>query len=1270
VLNSNGSYTYDLNDALPAVQALDTGETLIETFNYTASDGTSTDGATLTITIFGANDAPNAINDTNWTIEDGATIAGNVLNNVNHPGAPSGTFADVADTDVDVEPLTVTTTGSIPGTYGTLVLNSNGSYTYDLNDALPAVQALDTGETLIESFNYTASDGTASDGATLTITIFGANDAPDAVNDTNWTIEDGATIAGNVLADVNHPGAPSGSFADHLDTDVDVEPLTVTQVNGIAIVNPIAGTYGSLTMNSNGTYTYDLNDALPAVQGLDTGETLIETFNYTSSDGTATDGATLTITIFGANDAPTIQASSVTISDEGIAGIGNPDTVGNPTDTTNSASGGGTMVVADVDGEPLTVTFTSYPAGLTVDGVALVWSGIGTNTITGTASGGTLTLTINNSGVYTVTLSGEGIDQANANGENVLTTTVNVQVSDGTATNSAVLTVNIEDDSPVPFTPDPVASLTGAQPPVIGNLNLDMGADGLRTTNPLVFDLGNNGTGTLNNGTIATDQAGNTLTVGGSTLYLFGDNTNTIYATTDPAGGGAHAFEVILNADGTYTFDVNAEISNGTQTSFTNLTSAAAGNTEFRLLGADLPANNPQNIDIIFSGLSSDGTSGTINTNADAVGVDNQSTNSGEFVRIDFVTNLEAVVGAGDPPNGPQGFHHSGHYETTHFEQLIYQTSSNADTNVDLRVFAVLADDDYDFDANPLDGVEAGESLRTINSVTVNFAIGVSHTYLLSDPTTWSFLHTNADGTGTTTTSVTFNGDGSVSFTNLQEGDQYEIDTSQEFNAVIVTNIEAPEPAGDSFDLGIFSLGSASAGTPIDQNFTVIATDGDGDAQTGVVQTTIISSSAGNTVGDATGTTINGTAGDNALAGNAGADTMNGLGGNDYVYGGAGDDILSGGDGNDVLEGGTGADTLTGGTGNDTFVLSTAAITNGAGNVDVITDYAAGDTIDITEILSVTTGTVVSNQYIRVTNAGLVQVDLDGGNNSWVTVATVNGAASYSVKYDLSDGTTATVSLAPVAGFEPLTAKSTAATLPMISVANDEQLTANNNTVLLGAIAGAGLMAASSAAAAPSFDFADIRPGDFSQSSLMSSTSLQSVDHQSLTPLFGTSLMSNDGGQPFANDGATFHQMSFSSEGLAPASMEMPALSQLSQGNDVPVAMQAADASAFAAADVAMPALDALIASVAQDGAAAQQPGIVAQVLSDALAGGADGVNIDGLLAGLSGPGGSAMDNLASHDMAAVSAWDMGAFGGFTQFHQAFTMETLVLHQDAVVHQA
>ncbi|RBP46029.1 VCBS repeat-containing protein [Roseimicrobium gellanilyticum] len=459
-LNGNGAYSYILNDAHATVQALDVGETITDVFNYTANDGTANSAsATLTITIFGTNDAPVANADTNWAQEDVSDASGNVLQTLPHAGSLSGSFSDIADTDVDVEPLTVSTVNgsagnvgvAIAGIYGTLTLNSNGSYNYILNDALAAVQALDVGETLSEAFTYTASDGTAnSASASLTITIFGTNDAPVANADTNWAQEDGADASGNVLQTLPHAGAPSGSFSDVADTDVDIEPLTVSTVNGNAgnVGVAIAGLYGTLTLNSNGSYNYILNDAHATVQGLEAGETITDVFNYTASDGTADSAsATLTITIFGSNDAPVVGTGTALVSEEGLAGA-NPDTVGNPTDGTNSATASGTISVSDPDGQPLTVTLVAPPLGtFTSGGVNVTWVGDGTNHLVGTV-GATpiMDVVINNAGAFTVTLQGH-IDHAPGDFENLFVFAFDVNVSDGITTVPTTLTVTIEDDS-------------------------------------------------------------------------------------------------------------------------------------------------------------------------------------------------------------------------------------------------------------------------------------------------------------------------------------------------------------------------------------------------------------------------------------------------------------------------------------------------------------------------------------------------------------------------------------------------------------------------------------------------------------------------------------------------------------------------------------------------------------------------------------------------------------------------------------------------------
>ena len=49
----------------------------------------------------------------------------------------------------------------------------------------------------------------------------------------------------------------------------------------------VSGAHGSLTITRDGAWTYEVDNDLPAVQSLGTGETLTDTVTVTSVDGTA-----------------------------------------------------------------------------------------------------------------------------------------------------------------------------------------------------------------------------------------------------------------------------------------------------------------------------------------------------------------------------------------------------------------------------------------------------------------------------------------------------------------------------------------------------------------------------------------------------------------------------------------------------------------------------------------------------------------------------------------------------------------------------------------------------------------------------------------------------------------------------------------------------------------------------------------------------------------------------------------------------------------------
>ncbi len=257
-------------------------------------------------------------NDTNTVAEDGSAITGNVKTN-------DSLVASV--TSVSQGSTSGTLGSELLGQYGKLVLNAVGTYTYTIDNTKPAVQALKAGQQVTEVFSYTASDGasTPTPGtANLTITITGTNDAPVAVADTDSATEAGGAYSstGGATAGTN----PAGNVLTN-DTDVDTgDTKTVSAIHagsatGTAGDSAVAagtatskaGTYGSLSINADGSYTYTVDNTNTTVQALlPTSTALTDTFTYTVKDAAgATHQATLTVSITGANDAPQVQVALV-----------------------------------------------------------------------------------------------------------------------------------------------------------------------------------------------------------------------------------------------------------------------------------------------------------------------------------------------------------------------------------------------------------------------------------------------------------------------------------------------------------------------------------------------------------------------------------------------------------------------------------------------------------------------------------------------------------------------------------------------------------------------------------------------------------------------------------------------------------------------------------------------------------------------------------------------------------------------------------------------
>ena len=116
------------------------------------------------------------------------------------------------------------------------------------------------------------------------------NNAPSASNDTNAVDED-ATATKN---------AGTGVLSN--DSDVDTgSSMTVTAITGASagsVGGSTDGTYGTLTLNSDGSYSYTADKT--AADALAHNATANDVFTYTVTDNEgATATATLTITVTG-----------------------------------------------------------------------------------------------------------------------------------------------------------------------------------------------------------------------------------------------------------------------------------------------------------------------------------------------------------------------------------------------------------------------------------------------------------------------------------------------------------------------------------------------------------------------------------------------------------------------------------------------------------------------------------------------------------------------------------------------------------------------------------------------------------------------------------------------------------------------------------------------------------------------------------------------------------------------------------------------------------
>ncbi|MFO0180997.1 MAG: VCBS domain-containing protein, partial [bacterium] len=204
---------------------------------------------------------------------------------------------------------------NVTGSYGSINLASDGSYTYTVDNSNAAVLALlNPADLLVDVFTYSVMDtGGLASTAQISISISGFNDTPTAVSDVAIIAEAGGT---------NNAVGSSIQTGNVLANDTDPDSNDTKTVSAVAfgawssvlggVGTTLFSNYGTMTVNADGTFTYWLDNSLDAIEALRTSSnTLQEVFTYKMQDaGGLSSLARITIVITGSNDTPEVIAET------------------------------------------------------------------------------------------------------------------------------------------------------------------------------------------------------------------------------------------------------------------------------------------------------------------------------------------------------------------------------------------------------------------------------------------------------------------------------------------------------------------------------------------------------------------------------------------------------------------------------------------------------------------------------------------------------------------------------------------------------------------------------------------------------------------------------------------------------------------------------------------------------------------------------------------------------------------------------------------------
>ncbi|MER9903975.1 VCBS domain-containing protein, partial [Mesorhizobium sp. M0052] len=494
-LSPDGTYSYVANSSISNASPV------TDTFTYTLKDGDGdTSQTTLAITIADGTD-PSVLTNAVITVDEaglgtvnatGSAAATNVEDGSGtvsfHAGSDNITgvaFTSVAGITADVNGVAgadfvwtlagpTQIIGSINGIDAIqidlvapslpILAGTDGSATVNVTllDNFPHPDAGGQNVINLTGISVVATD-TDGDQASATVQVNVVDDVPTAVNDGPYAVvEDGAsTVSGNVLTNDASGADTPKSFS--------------AWSGGDAAAITALTTYGTLTQNANGTWSYVLDNSKAATQALTSGSHLSYDLHYTMTDADGdTSPATLTITIDGANDSASVVTAQAQGADNTVYEAGlNPNGSNALADTETST---GSFTISATDGIQnvviggTTFTLAQVQAFAATNGVVNTGEGVLTLTgYTGDAHTGTVAYS------YTLTATIDNDSKAPTGNDTVDGTGFNDSVAltvngVGGTTASDNLVVHVVDDVPTAVNDGPYAVVEDGASTVSGNV--------------------------------------------------------------------------------------------------------------------------------------------------------------------------------------------------------------------------------------------------------------------------------------------------------------------------------------------------------------------------------------------------------------------------------------------------------------------------------------------------------------------------------------------------------------------------------------------------------------------------------------------------------------------------------------------------------------------------------------------------------------------------------------------------------------------------------